>query len=751
MKSFALLTSLLIALNCISQSDVAGPFLGHQRIAGRYVGWSPTPLGSVSGSLDIRNDFPAQPINFFSGGSPLIRMTILGNGRSCFNTTIPLLLGSALDAQVTINSGNANGVFATTSNGLNPRIYFESRNSAPGNDHAICHSVPSGFFPVISQATSGIVWNNINFATFQSNFNINSRTTAYGGFNALTVEQNFGRVGINNSSAQNRMEITSKVSDPYFASVNGSSGLRFTNMTTANTPVPLAVGQGVLSVDANGDVVYVTGANNLGGLCANPDNPITGDYKIPLNDFNFHFNDNGSTAPRNNVGIGTNCGSLVARLQVENPVMLYGIHASTTTSGPLTNYGIFGSSSNAIITSIGVHGEAINSGPVFNMGVHGHATNATQTNYGGYFEADGSASSNIGVQAIGAASSSSSTVFGINANSTAAGFGIPSQAGRFDATGSTSQNAGVVGRGIFVSATSNNYGGAFQAGGGLNNYAVYGQVSTAGAPGPGFPTGPNYAGYFLGDVYISGTYGPSDVNMKENIYSINNADSLLNLMLPKYFSYKQTGQWAWLNLQHGKQAGLIAQDIETILPSFVKLNHFPGEYDSLGNVIQAPFDFKTIDYDKFVPILISGYKNLKSENLKQDSLINVLINQNADIINCLNNANLCNESRTQQNSTTSNQINIELTDVKSIILDQNVPNPWAEQTTITFSLTEGVQKAQMLFYNSEGRLINSTDLVAKSGKGQLNVFANDLTNGVYTYTLVVDGKIIDTKRMVKNK
>ncbi len=39
----------------------------------------------------------------------------------------------------------------------------------------------------------------------------------------------------------------------------------------------------------------------------------------------------------------------------------------------------------------------------------------------------------------------------------------------------------------------------------------------------------------------------------------------------------------------------------------------------------------------------------------------------------------------------------------------------------------------------------------QKGKGSLNVFANDLTNGVYTYTLVVDGKVIDTKKMIKNK
>ena len=35
------------------------------------------------------------------------------------------------------------------------------------------------------------------------------------------------------------------------------------------------------------------------------------------------------------------------------------------------------------------------------------------------------------------------------------------------------------------------------------------------------------------------------------------------------------------------------------------------------------------------------------------------------------------------------------------------------------------------------------------GKGALNVFAQDLTNGIYTYTLVVNGKIIEPKKMVK--
>jgi len=95
-------------------------------------------------------------------------------------------------------------------------------------------------------------------------------------------------------------------------------------------------------------------------------------------------------------------------------------------------------------------------------------------------------------------------------------------------------------------------------------------------------------------------------------------------------------------------------------------------------------------------------------------------------------------------------IPVNLTDKNVLVLDQNVPNPFAEQTTITYTLPDDVKRAQILFYNAAGKLINQVELTQR-GKGQLNVFGNDLSNGLYTYTLVVDGKIIDTKRMVKNK
>jgi hypothetical protein len=96
----------------------------------------------------------------------------------------------------------------------------------------------------------------------------------------------------------------------------------------------------------------------------------------------------------------------------------------------------------------------------------------------------------------------------------------------------------------------------------------------------------------------------------------------------------------------------------------------------------------------------------------------------------------------------TNSTDIHLSNDGGIVLNQNVPNPFAEQTSISYFLPENTVKAQLLFYDATGKLIKAVDLEGK-GKGQLNVFADDLSNGIYSYALVVDGQVIDTKRMVK--
>lgn len=90
----------------------------------------------------------------------------------------------------------------------------------------------------------------------------------------------------------------------------------------------------------------------------------------------------------------------------------------------------------------------------------------------------------------------------------------------------------------------------------------------------------------------------------------------------------------------------------------------------------------------------------------------------------------------------------EQNNLQSVVLNQNSPNPYAERTSINYYLPDNTGKAEILFYNTQGKLIKSVELINK-GKGQLNVFANDLSSGIYTYSLVIDGKIVESKKMIK--
>jgi hypothetical protein len=75
------------------------------------------------------------------------------------------------------------------------------------------------------------------------------------------------------------------------------SQMRFVNMSSNNTPNPNP-GQGVLSVDDAGNVIYVQGGggSSLGNLCTATQNSLSGNYQIPLNGNNFAFNGNGYKA-----------------------------------------------------------------------------------------------------------------------------------------------------------------------------------------------------------------------------------------------------------------------------------------------------------------------------------------------------------------------------------------------------------------------------------------------------------------------
>ena len=214
-----------------------------------------------------------------------------------------------------------------------------------------------------------------------------------------------------------------------------------------------------------------------------------------------------------------------------------------------------------------------------------------------------------------------------------------------------------------------------------------------------------------GSIYSGGSpVLTSDSTLKTNIQTLPNSLSQVLALRPVTFQW-DSAQDA---LMTGTHAGFTAQQMNNVIPQLVHTTN----------------GVMSIAYTELIPYLVSAMQALTKQ---VDSMKNVMIT--------------CCQNTGNQNSRTMNQQTVQLTDATSITLNDAVPNPFAEQTTISYNVPETYSTAQLLFYDANGRNIKS--LALKLGSGQVTVFADDLTNGIYSYTLVVDGKIIDTKRMVK--
>ncbi|MBK9318690.1 MAG: T9SS type A sorting domain-containing protein [Bacteroidetes bacterium] len=147
---------------------------------------------------------------------------------------------------------------------------------------------------------------------------------------------------------------------------------------------------------------------------------------------------------------------------------------------------------------------------------------------------------------------------------------------------------------------------------------------------------------------------------------------------------------------------------------------------------------KSINYDGLMPVLVEAIKDLKAQ---VDSLISNSASQR-----------LMNDGSTLENQNTKSEVGnkqkIVLSNQQGIILNQNDPNPFTESTRITFQIPDEVKNAKIIFTSTSGTIIN-TAIINERGVGELEVYSSELSKGLYNYTLVCDGQVIATKKMVK--
>jgi hypothetical protein len=150
-----------------------------------------------------------------------------------------------------------------------------------------------------------------------------------------------------------------------------------------------------------------------------------------------------------------------------------------------------------------------------------------------------------------------------------------------------------------------------------------------------------------------------------------------------------------------------------------------------------------LNYIGLIPLLVKGHNE---QQLLIDTLIARLINLETIVSNC---CGMVQRSAGEQN-TEINSRTIELKNIRSVVLDQNVPNPFHDQTDINYTIPADVKNATLLFYDHSGQVLQ-TIIIKERGNGSIHVYAPDLSSGIYTYTLIADDKVVDTKRMMKAK
>ena len=120
--------------------------------------------------------------------------------------------------------------------------------------------------------------------------------------------------------------------------------------------------------------------------------------------------------------------------------------------------------------------------------------------------------------------------------------------------------------------------------------------------------------YPSGNASLTGTLtqSASDIRLKTNITKIENALDKINQLEGFTYNWNTISPLYNSNVTN-KEVGLSAQAVREVLPEVVSLA--PFDVDNLdGKTSKSGENYLTVNYEKLVPLLIEGIKELKAEN-----------------------------------------------------------------------------------------------------------------------------------------
>jgi endosialidase-like protein len=216
---------------------------------------------------------------------------------------------------------------------------------------------------------------------------------------------------------------------------------------------------------------------------------------------------------------------------------------------------------------------------------------------------------------------------------------------------------------------------------------------------------------------VDGTINTSDATLKNNIQNLTYGLNEVMKLRPVSFRWKQ-------NDDGHTRLGLIAQEVKTVVPEAVRDWQSTAD-EKTGKVTVTKTDKLGIQYDAIIPVLVKAIQDQQQE-----------LNDYKDRLAKLENVMSNDDSKS--------------TALSSISLWQNAPNPSNTNTNISYNIPVKFNTAKIVITDYSGKSLKEINITS-SGKGNLQVNTATLIAGTYTYSLIVDGKLIDSKKMSVSK